>query len=594
MTAVADLTEYRFPDILSLLRIQAEKHGARNGIETEGAPPLTYRAILDRSTAVAKCILAVCSNQDRRRPRIGIVLPNGPEMAVALLGVVAAGAALPFNPSYRKAEFESYFDELCLDALLVRMDDDGPAIAAATSAGIEILRLSPHGGLEGIEPVTKEIPLPAPDDVALVLLTSGSTGRAKSVPLTHRNICSSVDDICRSINLTAEDRCLSMWEQYHVGGLVDLLLVPLASGGTMLCTGGFNANAFFRILDTLKPTWFQAVPTTLNELVFHAARNPVAVERNSMRLIRAVAAALSPALMAEVESLFRVPVIQTFGMTEAGPLISSTRLPPSIRKPGSVGASCGPEIRIVRHDGSTCPVSESGEIVVRGPNVFSGYENDPLANAAQFRNDWFHTGDTGYLDADGDLFLTGRIKQLINRGGEKVNPQEIEDAILTHPAIAEAAVYPLKHRTLGEDVAAAIVLRGPADISEIRAFLSSRLAHFKIPQGISILDGLPRNRIGKVNKIALAASHEEIVKHNLTFTPPRNKLEAYLANLWATELDLYTVGVHDDFAAIGGDSLSSLRILVAVETLFRIKVPERMTITFTTVARMAEQLQSLG
>ena len=582
-----------FPDILTLLEIQRERRGGSTAIENSAAGGISFADLHQRATRLAKEIQIACRPFRGRRPRVGIVLLNGPETAVALLGAAIAGTALPFNPSYLAGEFELYFQETRLDALVVDANEAGPCVEAAAKLGLRVLRISNDGSILGILSDDCALAAPAPDDVALVLLTSGSTGRAKCVPLTHRNLCTSIRDVCRSMALSESDRCLAMWEQYHVGGLVDLLLVPLASGGKVICTGGFNAAEFYRLLAAARPTWTQCVPTTLNELLFHADRNGLDPRPNSLRLIRSVAAALPPILKEKVESLFGVPVIQTFGMTEAGPLITSTRLPPAINKLKSVGFSCGPDIRIFGSKGESLPPNEIGEIAIRGANVFSGYENDTAANQLSFRDGWFLTGDIGFLDEGGELFLTGRCKQLINRGGEKVNPQEIDDALLSHPAVVEAAAFPVKHRTLGEDVAAAVVLRAPVEARELRDFLLSRLASFKVPRRIEILSELPRNRIGKIDRLALAAASERALQENRSFAPPRTDLESFLARLWAAELDLEQVGIHDDFAALGGDSLSSLRLVVAVEKALGIAIPDGVAASSSTVAQMAEQLDRL-
>lgn len=582
-----------FPDILTLLEIQRERRGGSIAIESSAADGISFADLHQRATRLAKEIQIACRPFRGKRTRVGIVLLNGPETAVALLGAAIAGTALPFNPSYLAGEFELYFHETRLDALLVDANEAGPCVEAAAKLGLRVLRIANGGSILGISSDDCALAAPAPDDVALVLLTSGSTGRAKCVPLTHRNLCTSTRDVCRSMALSESDRCLAMWEQYHVGGLVDLLLVPLASGGKVICTGGFNAAEFYRLLAAARPTWTQCVPTTLNELLFHADRLGLDPRPSSLRLIRSVAATLPPSLKKRVESSFGVPVIQTFGMTEAGPLITSTRLPPAINKPKSVGFTCGPEVRILGSKGETLPPNEIGEIAIRGANVFSGYENDTGANQLSFRDGWFLTGDIGFLDAEGELFLTGRFKQLINRGGEKVNPQEIDDALLTHPAVVEAAAFPVKHRTLGEDAVAAVVLRTPVEARELRDFLLSRLASFKVPRRIEIRTELPRNGIGKIDRLALAEASERALLENRSFAPPRTDLESFLARLWAAELDLEQVGIHDDFAALGGDSLSSLRLLVAAEKALGIAIPDAVTASSSTVAQMAEQVGRL-
>jgi oxalate---CoA ligase len=578
-------------DILTALRQAALRTPDALAIMDVQGTQLTFGALLAKLEAVAASIGTVAG--PGVRPRVGIVLPNGLDMAVTLLGVASAGVALPFNPTYRSAEYEAYFRETRLDALLVAANDEGEAVRTAQELAIPILRLNGDGAIDGVARGRAAVAQPSPEDVALVLLTSGSTGRAKAVPLTHRNVCTSARDVARSMGLSDNDRCLAMWEQFHVGGLVDLLLAPLMSGGTLVCTPGFDAARFFSLLPIIRPTWFQGVPTTLNELLIHARRNGLAVRPHSLRLLRSVAAALPQQLMQDLEETFGVPVIQTFGMTEAGPLITSTALPPALRKPGSVGRSCGPQVRIVGQDGETLGVLETGEVAVRGDNVFAGYENDPEANAQQFRVGWFHTGDLGHLDADGDLFLTGRIKQLINRGGEKVNPQELDEALAAHEAVAQAASYAVPHRSLGEDVAAAVVLRDGKTVTaeELRAFLRTRLAGFKVPSRISIVDDLPRNMIGKIDRMALSRM-ADIASGQAAPAETRGS-EAMIAAIWATELELPNVGPDANFFAIGGDSLAAVRVFLAVETAIGRHLPEEMLGMITTVRAMARAVDDL-
>ncbi len=584
-----------FSDIMTLLRQQAQARGDAIAVEALDGTALGYRELHEKAVAMAQGIAgAVPAGHGRRRPRIGLVLPNGSQIALALLAASIAGEATPFNPASKPAEFDVYFKACGIDALIVREDYDGPAIPIAQKSGLPILRLTVAGELAGIKPMPQQLVPPKPHDIALVLMTSGSTGKPKIVPLSHRNVCTSAADVCRSMKLGPDDRCLTMWEQHHIGGLVDLLMAPLASGGCVIATGGFNAPLFFQLLGERKPTWFQGVPTTLNELVIHARNNSISARPSSLRLVRSVAAALAPKLMGELEDLFGLPVIQTFGMTEAGPLISSTALPPAVRKPGSVGRSCGTEIRIVGPKGQSLPAGETGEVGIRGDNVFRGYENDAEANASQFRDGWFHTGDTGYLDADGDLFLTGRIKQLINRGGEKISPQEVDDVLLTHPAVSEAATFAVSHRTLGEDVAAAVVLRHPVSPDELRAHISARLAAFKVPHQIAILERLPRNPVGKIDRLALAEAAKTATAAGHSHTPPRNALEEFLVRLWQKELTISEVGIFDDFGVLGGDSLSSLRVLTAVEATLGIDIPDDIVDDFSPIARFSARLQKLG
>jgi len=384
-----------------------------------------------------------------------------------------------------------------------------------------------------------------------------------------------------------------MWEQFHIGGLTDLLLVPLAAGSAVICTEGFNPADFYRLLEIKRPTWFQGVPTALHELVFYATKHQVTTQPNSLRMVRSVAAALAPSLMAEVEELFGVPVIQTFGMTEAGPLITSTLMPPAERKPGSVGPSAGPAVRIRGPKGDALGRGEIGEVAVRGANVVSGYEDDPEATAHSFRDGWFLTGDTGYLDADGHLFLKGRLKQMINRGGEKVNPQEVDDVLVTHPAVAEAAAFAVKHRTLGEDVGAAVVLKPSATVNEIelRSFVADRLASFKVPQRINFVGRIPRNAVGKIDRPSLTQM-ADARSGGIGVGTLANNLEERIAEVWAVELGLPEVGPEDNFFAIGGESLSGVRVFLEVEKAFGKTLPESALVNITTVREMARLIAS--
>jgi acyl-CoA synthetase (AMP-forming)/AMP-acid ligase II len=356
-----------------------------------------------------------------------------------------------------------------------------------------------------------------------------------------------------------------MWEQFHIGGLVDLLMVPLASGGRVICTPGFDAGLFFDLVERKSPTWYQGVPATVHELMAHARKHALSSAKSRLRFVRVTASALSPKLMEELEAYFKVPVITTFGMTEAAPLITTNLLPPHARKPGSTGPSCGPEIAITDEDGKFLPIKEVGEVVVRGGNIMSGYEDAPEANARSFRDGWFRTGDTGYLDEEGYLFLKGRIKESINRGGEKITPQEIDDVLLTHPKIAEAISFHIPHRILGEDVAAAVVLHRPGSLTEsdVREYVAARMVEFKVPRKVLFVEGFVRNASGKVNRSNLA----EILglQTSAHFEEPATPMEKTLAEIWRRELGVQKVGTNDNFSDLGGDSLSGVRLILEIE-----------------------------
>ncbi len=606
---------YLFESVHDLLVRQAQRHGDAVAIETVATTALSYAGLLARVTSIMQ---ALHSRGIRRGARVAIVLPNGMDLAVSMLSVSSMATAVPLNPTYRRDEYRAYFDEIRVSHLLTLEQFSSEARAVAEERKIPIIELTVNGSISpaadagaGGARQSPEIELAGAQDIALILLTSGSTGRSKKVPLTHRNICVSVADICRTLELTPADRCLCMWEQFHVGGLVDLLLVPLAGGGSVICAGSFSAPLFYEMLGRKRPTWFQGVPTTLHELAAYARNNKGDPKAAPLRFIRSVASSLSPQLMQEIEDLFGVPVVQTFGMTEAGPLITTNSLPPGKRLPGSVGISCGPRIRIVSPEGIDQPAGSIGEIAIQGDNVISGYEDAPEANARSFRNGWFYTGDTGYLDAEGFLFLTGRLKEMINRGGEKITPQEIDDVLLKHPEIAQAASFSIKHRTLGEDVAAAVVLRSPNAVSEsdIRGFVMRHLADFKVPKMVLFLDQMPRDPIGKISRMSLAvlaeaqrgtsfAGADETIGDSTAQTPPAraasaNKMTGLLLPIWQTVLEKPDLGLDDDFFLSGGESLAAVTLFTQMEQAIGPMPPLSSLLLHPTVRRMAARLDQM-
>jgi len=449
-----------------------------------------------------------------RGDRVAIVLPNGPEMATAFVSVAAGATTAPLNPAYRAEELDFYLGDIGARALLVGESENGPAIEAASRLGIPVLRIvfdpaSPAGtfAIEG-EPAGAAVSpgFAEPEDIALLLHTSGTTSRPKLVPLSHANLAASARNIGATLELSAGDRCLNIMPLFHIHGLVAAVLASLAAGGSVFCTPGFNALRFHAWLGEARPSWYTAVPTMHQAILARAARNPEAIAAASLRLIRSSSASLPPQVMAELEATFRCPVIESYGMTEAAHQMASNLLPPGSRKAGSVGVAGGPEVAIMAPDGRLLPAGETGEVVIRGDNVTAGYENNPEANRAAFAHGWFHTGDQGVMDAQSYLRVTGRLKEIINRGGEKISPLEVDEVLMDHPAIAQVVTFALPHARLGEDVAAAIVLREghAATEAEIRDFAAARLAEFKVPRKVVILDEIPKGATGKLQRIGLA------------------------------------------------------------------------------------------
>jgi acyl-CoA synthetase (AMP-forming)/AMP-acid ligase II len=450
-----------------------------------------------------------------------------------------------------------------------------------------------------------------------VLHTSGTTSRPKIVPLTHGNLACNAQNIARSLTLTPDDRCLNVMPLFHVHGLVGAVLGSLAAGASVVCTPGFNAAVFFEWLPEFYPTWYTAVPTMHQaalahfpaaSAVGHTTPDPVARRgsggtsdavapfRTSLRFIRSCSSALPPKLMAELEAAFGVPVIEALGMTEASHQVASNPLPPRARKPGSVGVATGPEVGVMDEAGTLVPADTTGEIVLRGPNITRGYASPPEANAKAFTHGWFRTGDQGLLDAEGYLFLTGRLKEIINRGGEKVSPREVDEALLEHPAVAQAVAFAVPHATLGEDVAAAVVLRAGAGANAtsdaIREFSFGKLAAFKVPSVVLIVDAIPKGPTGKLQRIGLVDKLRDRLA--TAYVRPRDDIEALLADTWQEVLGRDRVGVQDNFFVIGGDSLRGARVMARINELFAIDLPVSTAFRQPTVEQLARRVREVA
>ena len=479
-------------------------------LEAPGRAALTYAGLREQ---LQYTVRALNSLGVGRNDAVAIVLPNGPEMASAFLCVAAGATTAPLNPAYKADELEFYLADLQARLVIVAEGSDTPAIAVAQRLGIPLATLSVAAGspagsfrLSGTPAKARTPGLATRADVALVLHTSGTTSRPKVVPLTHANVCTSAANIARSLVLAPAEKCLNVMPLFHIHGLIAALLSSLSAGASVVCSSGFNALQFFGLLKDHQPSWYTAVPTMHQAILARAARNPDAVHATKLRLIRSSSASLPPQVMLELEKVFGAPVIEAYGMTEAAHQMASNPLPPAPRKPGSVGIAAGPEVAIMDDTGRLLPQGEIGEVVIRGDNVTPGYANNPTANAAAFTHGWFRTGDQGVLDEQGYLRLTGRLKEIINRGGEKISPREVDEVLLDHPAVAQAVTFGVPHDKLGEDVAAAVVLNEGASATEreLRDFVGERLAAMKVPRQVLFLAEIPKGATGKLQRIGLA------------------------------------------------------------------------------------------
>ncbi len=549
-----------------------------------GRAPLTYACLGQEISSVTQDLNNLGIG---RNDRVALILPNGPEAALAFLTIACCSTCAPLNPSYRAGEFEFYFSDLHVKAVILQGDAESPARAAAATCGIPVIDLQPEltaaAGrfrLAG-NPVgpARTDGFAQADDIALVLHTSGTTARPKIVPLAHRNLCASAHQIRRTLDLNPADCCLNVMPLFHIHGLIAAVMASLASGGRVVCSPGFNAPLFFEWLAHFKPTWYTAVPTMHQSILSRASSHPPEIESSRLRFIRSSSAALPPQVMRDLEKLFNAPVIEAYGMTEASHQMASNPLPPLPRKPGSVGLGAGPAVAIMDQQGNFLLPGEQGEIVIRGASVMRGYENNPEANASSFTQSWFRTGDQGHLDSEGYLFITGRLKELINRGGEKISPREVDEALMEHPAILQAVAFALPDVKLGEDVAAAVVLKPGASLSEreVREFAASRLADFKAPRRVVILDEIPKGPTGKLQRIGLAEKlglgFSSAPNTRPEYIAPRTRIEEQLVELWTEVLRVDVIGVQDNFLDIGGDSILASRLISRIRDDFGMDIP---------------------
>jgi acyl-CoA synthetase (AMP-forming)/AMP-acid ligase II len=481
-------------------------------IAAPGRPGLTFSALRSH---VTETVAQLNARGIGRNDRVAIVLPNGPEMASAFLAVGAGATTAPLNPAYRTDEFDFYLSDLNAKAIMVEKGSESPAVEVAKSHKLAIIEIEwseddPAGQFtllgDAMSDAAESGGMAQADDTALVLHTSGTTSRPKIVPLSQTNVTASAAHIGEILSLAPGDRCMNIMPLFHIHGLIAAVLSSVTAGGSVVCCPPFNALRVFGWLEEAAPTWYTAVPTMHQTILARANRNKAILEKINLRFIRSSSAPLPPPVMLELEEVFNAPVVESYGMTEAAHQMASNPLPPAARKPGTVGIAAGPEVAIMNIVGEILAQGETGEIVIRGPNVTDGYENNPTANAENFTNGWFRTGDQGVLDSEGYLQITGRLKEIINRGGEKIAPTEVDNIIQAHPAVAQTVTFAMPHPKLGEEVATAIVLNEGAEVTdrEIKDFAAEKLADFKVPKKIIFLDEIPKGATGKLQRIGLA------------------------------------------------------------------------------------------
>jgi acyl-CoA synthetase (AMP-forming)/AMP-acid ligase II/thioesterase domain-containing protein len=594
------------PSTYAVVKGWAERTPDAVALTGPGRTPLTYERL---ASQIDRTVRALNTLGVGRGDRVAVALPQGPEMAAAFLAISAGAVAALLNPTLGAGECESALSQLDPKAVIVPSGIESSGAWAAQAGGWPVIQLAPLSDgaageftLSGSRlsgPLTSGVG--EPDELAVMLSTSGTTSRPRWVPLTHRNILAAADNTRAALGLTQHDRCLNVMPLFHGHGLVAGVLAPIMAGGSMVCTTGFDPVRFFGWLDEARPTWFTAVPTMHKAIVAEAPRHREIIARSALRFVRSASAPLAAALRSQVEAVFRVVVTESYGLSEALQL-TNTPLDPRVRKIGSLGITGGSELAIMDEAGRLLGPDELGEIVCRGPVVMAGYYNDPAANEDCFQDSWFRTGDQGFLDTDGHLYMTGRLKETINRGGEKVFPAEVDEALIAHPAVAEAATFGLPDPALGEEVAIAVVLRpGPSvTAGELREFAAARLTEFKVPRRVFIVPAIPLGPTGKVQRRELptrlgllgsdgirlpANSAGEALK-------PRNLLEYQLTLLWEELFGIRPLGTTDDFFDLGGTSLLAARMMEEIEKTYGRSLHPSILFSASTVQRLARRLEA--
>ena len=579
--------------ILSLLDFQRQRKGGAPALIALNGLEISYQQLWND---IQRLVGYLEKTGIEGNDRIALVFQNGPVSGIAFLAAAALAESAPLNPLYTEEEFRFYFSDLKCKAVLVGDDLSEEAVNAANSLALPVYRLSLRSdGEGGSQLCLGEMPLPepnqkpphrSPDDVGLLLHTSGTTARPKLVPLTQRNLCRSAENIAKVLDLNSNDRSLNLMPLFHIHGIVCSLLASLHAGASVVCSDKPDPEAFPTWLARFQPTWYSAVPT-IHQAILGALENQKR-QAHSLRFIRSSSAALPVPVYEQLVETFGVPVIEAYGMTEAAHQMCSNPLPPGEAIPGSVGIASGPEVAIMDERGKLLPTGKLGEVVIRGDNVMTGYHSNPEANAAAFSDGWFRTGDQGFLDPRGYLHLNGRLKELINRGGEKISPIEVDTVLLQHESVAQAVTFAVPHPTLGEDMAAAVVLHEGSEVSEdvLRDHVFSKLAAVKAPSRIVFVPELPKGPSGKLKRIGLS----EVLNDALSESSrePQSDTEIAIAEVWSDVLDRESVGADDNFFYLGGDSLSAGRVRLRIEQMFGITLAIDQLFRHPTVASLAE------
>lgn len=600
LTAMDDRTA---SSVMQVICRRAREQAHYHAILSPGRATMTNLDLLEQVQQTGNALRALGIT---RHEVVALCLPSGPEMTVAFMGMISCAVCAPLSPASTESELKYYLAGLKAKAIIVP-SGPSPAREVAQRLGIRIvLQVVPDlAGPAGRFTFDGDWPGACshsddskPDDIALMLYTSGTTARAKLVPLSHRNLMASARNVAAPLGLTEQDRCLNVMPLFHSHGLLGATWAAIASGGSLICPPAFSAVDFFDLLTECKPTWYTAVPTVHQAILARAAHLGIDTFPSRLRLARSASASMPPSVMTAIERLLGVPLLESYGMTEAGLQIACNPVPPRPRKPGSVGVPFGTEVAIMGEPGRMLETGQIGEIVLKGQSVFSGYADNPSATAEAFADGWLRTGDQGRFDQDGYLFITGRLKEIINRGGELVAPREIEEVLLTHPAVAEAIAFAMPDQRLGEEIGAAVVFRAGHSTTEsdLRELVAAELSALKVPRKILALSSLPKTEVGKLDRLRAAlrlglADADLPPAQSDEFAEPRSDLERLLAARWRRALRLDRLSVNDSFFALGGDSLALVTMLSDFERAFDARLNLVDVLEAPTIASISAQLE---
>ncbi len=443
--------------------------------------------------------------------KVALILENGAQWVTSFFGIVlAGGVVVPLNPHFKPPEIAVLLEQAKVQVIVTdsqgasklppgffKKNADKDSRTGVEPTGPLVISVHEQYISKVIEKSDAQL-----DDEALLLFTSGSTGLPKGVILTHGNLLAEAGFIQQGHQLSSDDIVLCILPFFHINGLVITLISTLFYGGKAVIPRKFSANKFWQWVNEYQVTWFSAVPTILSILL---SSQHSAMDTPSLRFARSASSSLPVAILKEFEERFHVPVIESYGLSETGSQVATNLLPPGRRKPGSVGLPIGNEICIVNEFDDCVPTGVTGEVIIKGKNVTSGYLNNAQANQESFKGGWFYTGDMGYFDEAGYLFLVGRRKELINRAGEKISPREVDEVLYQLPEIEIAAAVGIPDPLFGEEVVAFVQLRPGAELNEAQVIdhCKTCLADFKIPKRIFYVADFPKGANGKIQRLKL-------------------------------------------------------------------------------------------